>query len=155
MLHQLSHKKVRCKSEAEGLIRKVNDILHQPAFQAAPPLCPLHIWRGGRGQCRVIVLKVMLHTFGKYIRLLLGYWNVLTLTGKELKVVREAKKYHLNIVGVSSTERHGSGIVNLDGGSFSGADPSMSAKGCGNSWYALSCWTECLIAFLCDHGPVC
>jgi len=29
--------------------------------------------------------------------------------------VEEAKRYHLNIVGVSSTTRRGSGTVNLDG----------------------------------------
>ena len=64
-------------------------------------------------------------------RLLLGYWNVLTLTGKELKLVEEAKKYHLDIVGVSLTKRCGSGMVDLDGGwklFYSGADLSMSAQ---------------------------
>ena len=46
-------------------------------------------------------------------------------------MVEAAKKYHLNIVGVSSTKRHGSGIVDLDGKwklFYSGADPSMSAQ---------------------------
>ena len=66
-----------------------------------------------------------------YHRLLLGSWNILTLTGKELELVDEAKKYHLNIVGVSSTKRRGTGIVDLDGGwklFYSGADSSMSAQ---------------------------
>ena len=68
-------------------------------------------------------------TFEKIITdcLLLGYWNVLILTGKELKLVEKAKKYHPNIVGVSSTKRCGSGIVELDGGwklFYSGADQS-------------------------------
>ena len=49
-------------------------------------------------------------------RLLLGNWNVLTLTKKELELVKEAKKYHLDIVGVCSTKRRGSGIVDLNGG---------------------------------------
>ena len=42
---------------------------HSPpaSFQAAPPTCSLHYWRGGLGQRRVIVLKVMSHTFGKTI----------------------------------------------------------------------------------------
>ena len=48
-------------------------------------------------------------------RLLFGNWNVLTLIGKELKFVEEAKKYHLDIAGVSSTKRRGSGIVDFDG----------------------------------------
>ena len=47
---------------------------------------------------------------------MLGNWNVLTLTGKELELVEEARKYHLDIVGVSSIKRRGSGIVDLGGG---------------------------------------
>ena len=46
-------------------------------------------------------------------------------------MVEEAKKYHLDIVGVSSTRRRSSGIIDLDGGwklFYSGADPSMSAE---------------------------
>ena len=46
-------------------------------------------------------------------------------------MVEEAKKYHLDIVGVSSTKRRGSGIVDLDGGRklfYSDVDPSMSAQ---------------------------
>ena len=50
---------------------------------------------------------------------------------KELELVEEAKKYHLDIVGVSSTKRRGSGIVELGGGwklFYSGVNPSMSAQ---------------------------
>ena len=63
--------------------------------------------------------------------LLLGNWNVFTLTENELELVGEANKYHLDIVGVSSTKRRGSGIVDLDGEwkfFYSGADPRMSAR---------------------------
>ena len=61
----------------------------------------------------------------------MGNWNILTLTGKELELVEEAKRYHFDIIGVSSTKRRGSGTVDLDGGwkfFYSGADPSMSAQ---------------------------
>ena len=64
-------------------------------------------------------------------QLLFGNWNVLTLTGKELELVEEAKRYRLDIVGLSSTKRRGSGTVELDGGwklFYSGADPTMSAQ---------------------------
>ena len=43
-------------------------------------------------------------------------------------MVEEAKRYHLDIIGVSSTKQCGSGTVDLDGGwalFYSGADPSM------------------------------
>ena len=69
------------------------------------------------------------HSWVNHHQLLLGNWNILTLTGKELELVEEAKRYHLDIIGVSSTKRCGSGTV--DGGwklFYSGADPSMSAQ---------------------------
>ena len=46
-------------------------------------------------------------------------------------MVEEAKRCHLDIIGVSSTKRRGSGTVNLDGEwklIYSGADPSMPAQ---------------------------
>ena len=58
-------------------------------------------------------------------------WNILTLTGKELELIEEEKRYLFDIIGVSSTKRRGSGTVDLDGGwklFYSGADPSMSAQ---------------------------
>ena len=71
------------------------------------------------------------HSRVNHHQLLLGNWNILTLTGKELELVEEAKRYHLDIIRVSSTERRGSGTVDLDGGwklFYSGADPSMFAQ---------------------------
>ena len=50
---------------------------------------------------------------------------------KSLELVEKAKKYHLDIVGVSSTKRRGSGIVDSDGGwklFYSDANPSMFAQ---------------------------
>ena len=47
-----------------------------------------------------------------------------------MDLVEKAKQYRLDIVGISSTQRCGSGTVNLDGGwklFCSGADPKMSA----------------------------
>ena len=62
---------------------------------------------------------------------LLVNWNVLILTMKKLELVEEAKKYHLNIVGVFFSTKRRSRIVDLDGRMklfYSGADPSMSAQ---------------------------
>ena len=72
------------------------------------------------------------HSRINHYKLPLGIWNILTLTRKELELVEEAKRYHIDIIGVSSTKRRGSGSVDLDGGwklFYSGADPSMSAQG--------------------------
>ena len=71
------------------------------------------------------------HSRVNHHQLLLGNWNILTLSGKKLELVEEAKRYHLDIIGVSSTKRRGSGTVDLDGGwklFYSGDDPSMSAQ---------------------------
>ena len=54
------------------------------------------------------------HSRVNHHQLLLGNWNILTLTGKELELVEEAKRYHLDIIGVSSTKQRGSGTVNRD-----------------------------------------
>ena len=48
-----------------------------------------------------------------------------------MELVEEVKKYCLDIVGVSSPKRHGSGIVDFNGGwklFRSGADQTMSAQ---------------------------
>ena len=49
-------------------------------------------------------------------QLLLGKWNILNITGKEIELVEEAKQYHFNINGISSTKKRVSGSMNLDGG---------------------------------------
>ena len=71
------------------------------------------------------------HSRVSHHQLLLGNWNILTLTGKKLELVEEAKQYHLHIIGISSNKRHGSGTVDLDGEwklFYSGADPRMYAQ---------------------------
>ena len=71
------------------------------------------------------------HSRVNHHQLLLGNWNMLTLTGKELELVKGAKRYYLDIVEVSSTKRRGSGTVELDDEwklFHSGANPSMSAQ---------------------------
>ena len=88
---------------------------------------------------------------------MLGNWNILTLTGIELELVEEARRYHLDIIGVFSTKQHGSGTVNLDGGwklFYSGADSSTSAQAGAGFSQAPVCQTVCQIGFLWDHGSV-
>ena len=48
----------------EGLVPKISDNLHQPALVAAPPMCPLHVWRSEWRQHRVFVLEIMSQTHG-------------------------------------------------------------------------------------------
>ena len=65
------------------------------------------------------------HSGINHHQLLLGNW------GKELELVEEAQRYHLDIIKVSSNKRRGSGTVDLDGGwklLYSGAEISMSAQ---------------------------
>ena len=66
-----------------------------------------------------------------------------------MELVEEAKKYHLDIVGVSF-------IVDLDGGwkvFYSGADPNMFAQA--GVEIILSSQTVCSIGFFWDYGSVC
>jgi len=44
----------------------------------------------------------------------IGNWNTTSLTGKEHELVQEAKRYSLDVVGISSIKRHGSNTVELD-----------------------------------------
>ena len=98
------------------------------------------------------------HSRANHHQLQLSNWNILNLTGKKLELVEEANRYHLDVIGVSSTKRRGSRTVDLDGGwklVYSGADPSMSDRaGVGiltNPGYQ----TVCQIGFLWDHWSVC
>ena len=54
------------------------------------------------------------HSRHHYHKFHLGNWNVYTLTGKEVELVKEAKQYRLYIVRISSTKSRGS--VSVDGG---------------------------------------
>ena len=63
--------------------------------------------------------------------LAIGNWNVSSPTGKEQELVCEAQQYHLDIVGISTTKRRGSGTVELNGGwkfFYSGVDVAISAQ---------------------------
>jgi len=53
------------------------------------------------------------HSQVNHHQLLFGNWNILTFIEKEVELVEEAKRYHLDIVGVSSTKRRGSGTVGI------------------------------------------
>ena len=56
------------------------------------------------------------HSRHHHHQLRFGNWNIFTLACKEMELVEEAKRYRLDIVGVSSTKRRGSGTVDLDEG---------------------------------------
>ena len=92
-------KRTTFQSLAERLVQKVSNILHQSNFQAAPPTCPLHVWKGSRGQSRVTILKVMLHTFRKTITDYCTATGMFSPSQEKFKLVEEAKKYHIDIVG--------------------------------------------------------
>ena len=91
-------------------------------------------------------------------QLLLCDWNILTHTGKEPELVEEAKRYHTNIIGFSSTKRRGARTVDL------AADGSSSIlvlilvcllKRVWEFSQAPAFLTVCQIGFFYDHGSVC
>ena len=79
------------------------------ALVAAPPMCPLHVWRGEWRQRRVFVLEIMSHTYGSTITNCLWAIGISSPSQEEQELVEEAKRHHLNNIGVSSTKRRGSG----------------------------------------------
>ena len=63
-----------------------------------------------------MVLKVMSHTFGKTVTDCCFTIGLLSPSqGKELELIEETKRYHLDTVGVSSTKRRSSGVVEMNG----------------------------------------
>ena len=72
--------------------------VYQPALMAIPPICLQHIWRGKQ---RICTEDNVAHWRVNHHQLLLGNWNILTLTEKELELVEEAKQYHLDCIEVS------------------------------------------------------
>ena len=77
---------------------------------------------------------------------------------RRLEFVETAKRYHVDIIGVSSTKIRGSGAVDSDGGwklFYSGANPSMSAQAGVRILISPGSQTVCQIGFLWDHGYAC
>ena len=44
-----------------------------------------------------------------------GTWNVRSLTGKEVELVEEIKRYRLDVLGVSEGKMRGNGMKTVDG----------------------------------------
>ena len=76
-----------------GLVKKVGDFLHQPAFQAAPPACLVHVWRGDRRQRKLIVRKIVPHTFGKLSQITAWQLECFHPHRKRVRVHGRGKKY--------------------------------------------------------------
>ena len=89
--------------------------------------------------------------------LAIGNWNVSSLTGKEQELVCEAHQYGLDVVGISSTKRRGSGAVELNGGwkiFYSGVDAAMSAQA-GVGLLVSPNKAECVVDWVPLGGRVC
>ena len=89
--------------------------------------------------------------------LAIGNWNVSSLTGKEQELVCEAQQYRLDVVGISSTKRRGSGTVELNGGwkiFYSGVDAAMCAQA-GVGLLVSPNIAECVVDWVPLRGRVC
>ena len=89
--------------------------------------------------------------------LAIGNWNVSSLTGKEQELVCEAQQYRLDVVGISSTKRRGSGTVELNDGwkiFYSGVDAAMSAQA-GVGLLVSPNIAECVVDWVPLGGRVC
>ena len=89
--------------------------------------------------------------------LAIGNWNVSSLTGKEQELVCEAQQYRLDVVGISSTKRRGSGTVELNDGwkiFYSRVDAAMSAQA-GVGLLVSPNIAECVVDWVSLGGRVC
>ena len=89
--------------------------------------------------------------------LAIGKWNVSSLTGKEQELVCEAQQCRPRVVGISSTKRRSSGIVELNGGwkiFYSGVDKAMSVQG-GVGLLVSPNMAECVVDWVPLGGRVC
>ena len=93
----------------------------------------------------------------RIVALAIGNWNVSSLTGKEQELVCEAQQYRLDVVGISSTKRRGSGTVELNDGwkiFYSGVDAAMSAQA-GVGLLVSPNIAECVVDWVPLGGRVC
>ena len=98
------------------------------------------------------------HSRVNHHQLLLGYWNILTLTGKELELVEEAKRYHLVLSEYLQPDDVALElwILMADGNSSILVPILISLlKQVWGFSQAPICQTVCQIGFLWDHGSVC
>ena len=61
----------------------------------------------------------------------IGIWNAISLTGEEVELVEEVKKYRLEIIGLPLTKKKGNGTLILQDGwqlFYSGVKPSTRAQ---------------------------
>ena len=89
--------------------------------------------------------------------LAIGNWKVSSLTRKEQELVCEAQQYRLDVVGISSTKRRGSGTFELNGGwkiFYSGVDAAMSAQA-GAGLLVSPNIAECVVDWVPLGGRVC
>ena len=100
------------------------------------------------------------HSQANHHQLLLGNWNILTLTGKELELVEEAKRYHLDIISFFNQNMWlwncGSGcwIETLLFWCWSWY-ACLSECGDSHNSEAPGCQTVCQIGFFWDHESAC
>ena len=98
------------------------------------------------------------HSRVNHHQLLLGNWNILTLTGKELELVEEAKQYHLVLSKFLQPDDVALElwILMADGNSSILVPILISLlKQVRGFSQAPICQTVCQIGFLWDHGSVC
>ncbi|CAF3749773.1 unnamed protein product [Rotaria sp. Silwood1] len=103
---------------------------HQQTTSDGFANCPRR--HGGSAQCLNGTFSRTKHQHQqRQCKMKIGTWNVTSLTGKEFELIEEAKKYQLDILGISSTKRKGQGTLALNNGwqlFYSGVDQSTHAQ---------------------------
>ena len=79
----------------------------------------------------------------------LGTWNVGTLRSKEEEVIREMKRYNLDVLGLSETKVRGNGMKEIDGAKYVYAGVSEGRAKCGVGIVVAESLADCVRSWRC------
>ena len=79
----------------------------------------------------------------------LGTWNVRSARNKEEKLIREMKRYNLNILGLSETKGKGNGMKVIDGASYVYAGVKEGRARGGVGIVVVERWVDCIRSWRC------
>jgi len=79
----------------------------------------------------------------------LGTWNVRTLRSREEEVIREMKRYNLDVLGLSETKVRGNGMKEIDGAKYVYAGVSEGRAKCGVGIVVAESLADCVRSWRC------
>ena len=81
----------------------------------------------------------------------IGTWNVRSVKNKENEVIREMKRYNIDVLGLSETKARGNGMKAVDGVSYmySGVTECRAKRGV--TIIVAERWADCVRSWRCER----